>query len=77
MTMKEQAKQRAREAWDQRFKHAKAASAWAAIAHEKPESAAVSEVLANWMSAYADADAAAEKAFCALAASEETSHARD
>jgi hypothetical protein len=59
---------RAREAWKQRFRHAKAASAWAAHAHEKPDTREVSEVLAAWMDAYATADAEAEKAFCAIAA---------
>lgn len=57
---------RAREAWEQRFKHVKAAGQWAAIAHERPETRAVSEVLATWMDAYATADAEAEKAFCAI-----------
>lgn len=64
---REAAETRAREAWDARFRHARAASIWDAIARERPERARVSEILARWMAAYAVADAEAERAFLALA----------
>jgi hypothetical protein len=64
----EAARMRAREAWDQRYKHSKAANVWLASASEFPVSARLSEILAEWMTAYADADAAAERAFEAVAA---------
>ena len=64
------AEDRANEAWDQRYKHVKAASAWQAAACGRPESREVSEILAKWMSAYSDADAAAERAFRELASRE-------
>lgn len=64
---REAAEMRAREAWEARYKHMGAASAWDAIAIERPERARVSEILARWMAAYADADAEAERAFLALA----------
>ncbi len=62
-----EAEDRARSAWDARFKHVKAANTWLAVAHESPARREVSEILANWMTAYADADAAAERAFSELA----------
>lgn len=64
---REAAEMRAREAWDARFRHARAASTWDAIARERPEHARVNETLARWMAAYADSDAEAERAFLALA----------
>lgn len=64
--MKRYAEDRAREAWEARFKHVRAAHEWAAIANERPERRAVCEILARWMAAYADADAEAERAFSEL-----------
>jgi len=61
------AEQRAREAWEARFKHLSAANAWASIAREQPHRQRVNEILSRWMGAYADADAEAERAFLALA----------
>jgi hypothetical protein len=63
-----EAASRASDAWDQRYKHGKAARTWDAIARESPERREVSEILANWMAAYEAADAEAEKAFQELAA---------
>jgi len=63
-----EAEDRASSAWDARFKHVKAANTWLAVAHESPARREVSEILATWMVAYADADAEAERAFSALAA---------
>ena len=65
-----EAEDRARSAWDARFKHVKAANTWRAVAHESPARREVSEILANWMTAYADADADAEMAFDELAVRE-------
>jgi hypothetical protein len=67
MKIKDAARMREREAWDQRYKHSKAANAWLASAKELPASTNLAEILAEWMTAYADADAAAERAFRALA----------
>ena len=61
---------RAEEAWDQRYKHGKAARTWDAIAVESPHRARVSKILSEWMAAYEAADAAAEEAFRTLAAEE-------
>lgn len=61
---------REHEAWEARYKHAKAARTWDAVAQEKPDRRAVSEILARWMYAYEAADAEAEAAFRALAATE-------
>lgn len=63
---------REREAWDNRYKHGKASRTWAAIAIEnegtdKRPSSAECRILSEWMAAYEAADAAAEKAFRALA----------
>jgi hypothetical protein len=63
---------REREAWENRYKHAKASRTWAAIADEnertgKLPTPAECRILADWMSAYEAADAAAEAAFRALA----------
>jgi hypothetical protein len=66
-----EASDRAHNAWDARFKHVKAANTWLAVAHESPQRREVSEILAQWMTAYADADAEAERAFSALAARED------
>lgn len=62
---------REREAWEARFKHAKAARTWDAIASEhegtdKRPSSAECRILAAWMAAYEEADAKAEAAFRAL-----------
>ena len=62
---------REREAWENRYKHAKASRAWAAIAVEnegtdKKPTPAECRVLADWMAAYEAADADAEAAFRAL-----------
>jgi hypothetical protein len=65
-----EASERAEEAWDQRYKHGKAARAWDAVAIESPHRARVSQILSEWMAAYEAADAAAEKAFRTLAAEE-------
>jgi hypothetical protein len=62
------ANDRAMEAWDQRYKHGKAARTWDAIAEEKPARRELSKILAEWMYAYAASDARAEKAFRELGA---------
>lgn len=62
----QEAEMRALEAREQRFKHTKAANAWLSISMERPERLAVATILAEWTTAYADADAKAEKAFRAL-----------
>jgi len=61
---------RAAEAWDQRYKHAKAAKEWARIAakEENPHRRQLYETLASWMVAYADADAEHERQFSETAA---------
>lgn len=69
---------REREAWENRYKHGKASRTWAAIAHEnegtsKLPKSAECRILAEWMAAYEAADATAEAAFRALAATEQTS----
>lgn len=65
------AEKRAREAWEARINHRKASNTWAEVADElnvtEPLSMFVCEIHARWMSAYADADAAAERAFRELA----------
>jgi hypothetical protein len=61
--MSTEASDRAQEAWEQRYKHGKAARTWDAIAEEKPEKAALYRTLAAWMAAYEQADAEAEQAF--------------
>lgn len=66
-----EAEDRARDAWDQRYKHGKAARTWAAVAQETPARREIGEVLAKWMSAYEAADAEAEKAFSEIAAREQ------
>ena len=63
---------REHEAWENRYKHGKAARAWDAIAREhegsdKKPTPAECRILAEWMAAYEAADAAAEAAFRALA----------
>jgi len=65
-----QARDRATEAWGQRFKHVKAANNWTAIAAAEtdPIKKKVYEILASWMEAYADADAEHERRFTELAA---------
>ena len=68
MSVTEAARSREQEAWDQRYKHGKAAKIWAAIVVEKPDTAEVSRILARWMAAYEAADAEAERAFRELAA---------
>jgi len=68
MSMEDAARQREGEAHDQRCKHRRAARIWAAIVEEKPDTAAVSRILASWMTAYEAADAEAERAFRELAA---------
>jgi hypothetical protein len=65
-----EASERAEHAWEQRYKHGKAARTWAAVAVESPHRARVSQILAEWMAAYEAADAAAEKAFRTLAVEE-------
>lgn len=67
------AESREREAWEQRYKHAKAAGNWEAIAREhdgtdKHPTPDECRALAAWMHEYAEADARAEAAFRALAA---------
>ena len=62
---------REHEAWESRYKHAKAARAWDAIAAEnegtdKRPTSAECRILAEWMAAYEAADAVAEAAFRAL-----------
>lgn len=62
---------REHEAWERRYKHAKASRTWAAIASEhegtdKRPTSAECRILADWMAAYEAADAAAEAAFRAL-----------
>lgn len=57
------ARRRASEAWEQRYKHAKAARNWEEIAEERPATAEVSKALGRWMRAYEEADAQAEAAF--------------
>ncbi len=64
---------REREAWENRFKHVKASQTWGAVAREnegtsKLPTPAECLILAEWMAAYADADATAEAAFRALSA---------
>ena len=71
---------RGHEAWENRYKHGRAARTWDAIAHEhegtsKRPTPAECRVLAEWMTAYEVADAAAEKAFHALAAAPSSSKA--
>jgi hypothetical protein len=66
------AEMREREAWENRYKHGKASRTWDAIARENEASGklptpAECRILADWMAAYEAADAAAEKAFRALA----------
>ena len=63
-----EASDREHEAWEQRYKHSKAARLWSAVANENPARREVSEVLARWMYAYADADAVAEQEFRSMAA---------
>src|SRR5882672_6341087 len=63
MSEAESAARRAHEAWEARFKHVRAAQNWTEISSERPEMKRVSETLAKWMVAYANADAAAERAF--------------
>lgn len=63
---------REHEAWENRYKHGKAARTWDAIATEnegteKRPASAECRILAEWMAAYETADAAAEAAFRALA----------
>jgi hypothetical protein len=65
---REEAATRASDAWNQRYKHGKAARTWDAIAVEEPRRRRVSEILARWMAAYEAADAEAEKALSELAA---------
>ena len=72
------AEQREREAWENRYKHAKASRTWAAIAveHEGNDKKPTPEecrILAEWMAAYEEADAVAEKAFRELAATQHKS----
>ncbi len=69
------ASDREHEAWEARYKHGKAARAWddIALANEGTSKRPPSphcRILAEWMAAYEAADAAAEKAFRALAATE-------
>ena len=61
---------RAAEAWDQRFKHVKAANNWTGLAAEEtnPHRKMLYETLASWMAAYADADAKYELQFRQAAA---------
>ena len=59
---------RANEAHDQRYKHGKAARTWDAVGDEHGDRAPVCRILARWMYAYEEADAAAQKAFMDLAA---------
>jgi hypothetical protein len=66
---------REREAWENRYKHGKAARTWDAIASEhegttKKPTTAECKILAEWMAAYEAADAVAEKAFRELRASD-------
>jgi hypothetical protein len=66
---------REHEAWEARYKHAKASRTWATIADEhegngKKPTPAECRILAEWMAAYEEADAAAEKAFRELAATQ-------
>lgn len=68
--MSDLARQREREANEQRYKHGKAARIWDAVAVESPARAEVSKILAKWMYAYEAADAEAERAFRELAAME-------
>jgi len=56
---------REQEAWDQRYKHGKAARTWDAIAAESTDEVRRAEcaILAKWMAAYEAADAQAEQSF--------------
>lgn len=72
---------REHEAWENRYKHGKAARTWDAIAVEnegtdKRPTSAECRILAEWMYAYEEADAKAEAAFRALAASQRQGKAR-
>ncbi len=67
------AEMREREAWESRYKHARAARNWEAISLEnegtdKLPTSAECRILADWMAAYEAADAAAEAAFRRLTA---------
>jgi len=69
---------REREAWENRYRHGKASRTWAAVAVEnegtgKLPTPAECRILAEWMAAYEEADAKAEAAFRALAASQQAS----
>jgi hypothetical protein len=63
-----EARNRAEDAWQNRYKHGKAGRAWAAVAQEQPQRREISEILARLMYAYEAADAEAEREFRALAA---------
>lgn len=61
------AEERERDAWVARQKHAAAAETWRDVAGAAPDPP-IYEVLADWMTAYADADAVAERRFREIAA---------
>ncbi len=63
-----EARNRAEWSWEDRYKHGKAARTWEAVSREQPARREVCEILARQMSAYADADAVAEREFRELAA---------
>lgn len=66
--LSKQAERRAEEAWEQRYKHGKAARTWGAIASEKPAEAELYTILSDYMAEYEAADAKAQKRFQELAA---------
>ncbi len=65
---RDEASKRAEHAWNERYKHGRAARIWDAVVTEEPQRAEVARILGQWMAAYEAADAEAERAFRDLAA---------
>jgi transcription elongation factor GreA-like protein len=71
LRLAESARRREGEAYEERYKHGKAARIWDRIVTENPEQAEVSRALAEWMNDYEVADAKAEAAFRRIASETE------
>lgn len=66
-TIRHHARSRAEEAYDERYRHARAARAWARSREDRPQLAPIYAVLEWWMAAREEVDARAERAFRDLA----------
>jgi hypothetical protein len=67
-TIRHHARTRSEEAYDERYKHARASRAWARSRADRPQYAPLYDVLEWWMAAREEVDARAEQAFRQLAA---------